>query len=240
MISISERIRSDIEKQILGGDLSPGDRLPIEMELMKQYGCSRMTVNKAVSALVAAGLVERRRKAGSFVTQPQAHAMVLDIPDLAKEVRARGQDYRFKLIERRIGPAEAFDFKSPALREMGEIRGPSLVTAGIHLADGRPFAYEDRAVNLTVVPEIECATFDPESPGSWLLEHVPWTEAETNISAAGASCKEAQNLEVLPDTPCLVLARQTWRGKERVTSVRQMFVGGAYSLNARFGSRARL
>lgn len=237
MTSISERIRSDIEKQILGGELPPGDRLPTEAELMQQYGCSRMTVNKAVSALVAAGLVERRRKAGSFVAQPQAHAMALDIPDLAKEVRDRGQDYRFRLVERRVGPAEAFDFKLSALREIGEFRGSSLVTVGIHLADGRPFAYEERAVNLAVVPEIERATFDPESPGSWLLKHVPWTEAVTNISAAGANHSEAQYLEMPLGTPCLALARQTWRGEERVTSVRQIFVGSAFSLNARFGAK---
>jgi len=34
---------------------------------MAQYGCARATVNKAVSALAAAGLIERHRRAGSFV-----------------------------------------------------------------------------------------------------------------------------------------------------------------------------
>ena len=36
MTSLHERIRSDIENRIMGGDLAPGDRLPIEAKLMEQ------------------------------------------------------------------------------------------------------------------------------------------------------------------------------------------------------------
>ena len=46
-----ERIRSEMEAEILSGALKPGERLPTEQELMQRYGCSRMTVNKALSAL---------------------------------------------------------------------------------------------------------------------------------------------------------------------------------------------
>jgi GntR family transcriptional regulator, histidine utilization repressor len=236
MTSIHERIRSDIEKRIMGGELGPGDRLPIEAELMEEYGCSRMTVNKAISALSAAGLVERRRKAGSFVAQPQAHAMVLDIPDLAKEVRERGQEYRFRLIHREIGEAESFDLSLPEPPGKSPILGVSLLTVGVHTVDAKPFAFESRAVSLKVVPEIDEAAFDPESPGSWLLEHVPWTEAATNISAAGANELEARYLQISEGTPCLVLARSTWRGSDHITAVRQLFVGDSYSLDARFGA----
>ncbi len=236
MTSLHERIRSDIENRIMGGDLAPGDRLPIEAKLMEQYGCSRMTVNKAISALAATGLVERRRKAGSFVARPQAHAMVLDIPDLAEEVRGRDQEYRFRLIHRETAPAEASDLQPTHQFGIAPITGPSLLTIGVHMADGRPFAYERRVVSLTAVPEIEDAAFDPESPGSWLLQHVPWTEAETNISATGANEREARSLKITPGAPCLVLARRTWRGEEHITAVRQLFIGESYSLDARFGS----
>lgn len=236
MTPLHQQIRSEIEQRIMAGDLVPGDRLPIEAELMKQYDCSRMTVNKAISALAAAGLVDRRRKAGSFVARPQTHAMVLDIPDLAEEVRRRGEDYRFRLIHRESTQAEALDLDNVHRLSIAPIKGLSLLTVGVHLANGNPFAFESRVVSLTAVPEIEDAAFDPESPGSWLLGHVPWTEAETNISATGANEVEARNLQVAPGTPCLVLARRTWRSDEHITAVRQLFLGESYSLDARFGS----
>ena len=61
---LHSRIRSDFEERIMSGALKPGDRIPFEHELMAEYGCSRMTVNKAMSSLADAGLIHRRRRAG--------------------------------------------------------------------------------------------------------------------------------------------------------------------------------
>jgi cytochrome c-type biogenesis protein CcmF len=60
MSSLHQRIRADIQERILSGAWPPGHRVPAEHELMAEYGCSRMTVNKALSALAAAGLIDRR------------------------------------------------------------------------------------------------------------------------------------------------------------------------------------
>ena len=51
--------------QDLVGHWPPGHRVPFEHELMETYSCSRMTVNKVMSALADAGLVVRRRRAGT-------------------------------------------------------------------------------------------------------------------------------------------------------------------------------
>jgi GntR family histidine utilization transcriptional repressor len=64
LTSLDARIRADLEGRIRSGDWPPGARIPTEHELTAQYGCARMTVHKAISALVAAGLIERRKKAG--------------------------------------------------------------------------------------------------------------------------------------------------------------------------------
>ena len=86
-LPLHERIRRDIETAILSGELQPGARLPVEHELMHQYACARMTVSKALSALASVGLIDRRKRAGSFVARPKVHSMVLDIPDLEQEIQ---------------------------------------------------------------------------------------------------------------------------------------------------------
>lgn len=224
-----ERIRSDIEQQILSGALAPGDRLPVEHELMITYGCSRMTVNKAISALSTAGLIERRKRAGSFVAHPRLHSMVLDVPDLMQEIVDRGQDYRFALTGRRIilaegNPRDGADFGPGRMLEL----------TGLHYADGRPLALERRLVNIGAVPDIEHASFDDQPPGSWLLRHVPWTEAETRISAVAAEGEAAAALDLPLGAPLLRIERRTWRGEDRITAVRQSFRADAYDLFARF------
>lgn len=78
--ALYQRIRGDIESRILSGDWPPGHRVPFEHELMESYDCSRMTVNKVLSALAVAGLVERRRRAGSFVSRPRVQSAICKFP----------------------------------------------------------------------------------------------------------------------------------------------------------------
>lgn len=226
---LHERIRAGIEADILSGTLAPGARLPVEHELMRLHGCSRMTVSKALSALASAGLVERRKRAGSFVARPKVHAMVLDVPDLGAEVIERGQAYAYRLLGRKLRAARGAEEKLLAGK------GRLLQLDGLHLADDMPLALEHRLVALAAAPEMAEADFSAEAPGSWLLHHVPWTEAETRISAVNGDDKAADLLGLDRGAALLSVERRTWRGAERITSVRQLFVGSAYDLVARFG-----
>ena len=44
-------LMEDLRAKILSGDIRPGDRLPSENELTKEYGVSRQTVRKALEIL---------------------------------------------------------------------------------------------------------------------------------------------------------------------------------------------
>ncbi|RZJ74563.1 MAG: GntR family transcriptional regulator, partial [Brevundimonas sp.] len=90
MSSLHRRIGADIERRILSGEWPPGARVPTEAELQAEYGCARMTVSRALTDLSARGLIVRRRRAGSVVARPPVHSAVLDIPDIAAEIEARG------------------------------------------------------------------------------------------------------------------------------------------------------
>lgn len=227
--ALHQRIRTDIEAKILSGELGPGDRIPFEHELTELYGCSRMTVSKAISALAEAGLIERRRRAGSFVARPRVHSAVLDIPDLRAEIEGRGQAYRFELIACVQRAAEGAD--------EAELAGGRTLLAlrGVHFADTRPFSLEDRLISLRAASEAARIDFAQISPGAWLLEHIPWTEAENRISALAADPEAARLLAVPVRTACLAVERRTWRAGVGVTRVRQLFPGEAYDLVARFG-----
>lgn len=228
--TLHRRIRAEISERIRSGDWPPGHRVPPEHELMAAYGCSRMTVNKALQPLAEQGLIVRRRKAGTFVSRPRIHSVVLDIPDIAAEVTGRGEAYDYALLHRATRLAASGEADALGLARPGLI----LSLRCLHRADGRPFGLEERLINLAAVPEAAEADFAAEPPGGWLLRQVPWTEAEHRISAAHPS-KSAVTALGLPTTAaCLVLDRRTWRGDERITHVRLTFPGDAYDLVARF------
>jgi len=69
-----EAVAARLREQILGGELSPGDRLPTEPELSVRYGVSRSTVREALRVLSSQNLVETTRgvSGGSFVVHPKA------------------------------------------------------------------------------------------------------------------------------------------------------------------------
>jgi len=231
---LHQRIRSEIEGHIRSGAWEPGHRAPTEAELMAQYGCSRMTVNKAMTALVEAGLIVRRKRAGSFVARPKVHAPVLNIPDIQSEIVARGEAYAFRLLSRAVRAADRDNPDEVELAAGGKL----LALDGVHDAGGRPFALERRLVSLTAAPAMEAADLVVIPPGVWLLENVAWTEAESRISAVNADADDARLLALDEGAACLIVDRRTWREGQHVTRVRQVFPGEAYDLVARFGPGA--
>jgi len=228
--TLDRRIRSELEARIRSGEWPPGHRIPFEHELVAAFGCSRATVNKAVSALVAAGLVERRKRAGSFVAQPPVHAAMLEIPDIANVLAARGERYRFHLLARELGPTPLV----AELAEAAEIGPPSLVLVGLHVAGDQPFAHELRVIDLGEVPEAATVDFGAEAPGSWLLKHVPWSEARHRITAVNPAPAVAAALRISRSAACLRIERSTRRLGRPVTAVVQIFPGDRYDLVGQF------
>lgn len=227
---LHERIRMDVEKLILSGRWPPGSRIPVEHELERRYGCSRMTVSKALGALAQSGLIERRKRAGSFVSRPPVHSAVLTIPDIQTEIEQRGDPYRCEVIASRI---ERGRRRQPLAQRIAGAR-ETLWLRCVHRAGAVPFAFEERVISLDAVPGARSVDFGAESPGRWLLGHIPWTQAEHRISAVGADRALASLLAVAPGTPCLVLERQTWRDAQGITAVRQVFPAQLFDLVARF------
>lgn len=223
-VSVSERIRSDIERQILSGRLKPDDRIPLERELMEIYDCSRMTVNRAVSDLASRGLVVRRKRAGSFVAHPPSDSTILDIPDIRLDLERKGYAYAYRLLHRAVRAAKGAE--EAALAGKG---GQLVELRGVHRADGQPFGFERRLVNLAAVPGVEGEDFSTMPPGTWLLGHVPWSQAEHRIFAVAADAGIAAHLDIAEGAPCLMLERRTWLNGTPVTHVWQTFPGDRHS-----------
>lgn len=231
--TLHKRIRADIEERILSGDLSPGDRIPYEHELMAHYGCSRMTVNKALSPLAESGLIVRHKRVGSFVARPKVHSAVLDILDIQADITGRGEAYGYELLSRTVRIASVHDRDELEL----DAFSPIVALRCLHRANGRPFALEERLICLASVPTAEAVDFAATPPGTWLLGFVAWTQAEHRISAINVSPATAAILQIDPTAACLSLERRTWRGLDPITHVRLTFPGEAYDLVARFTPR---
>lgn len=213
----------------MSGAWLPGFRIPFEHQLMEQYGCSRMTVNKALSTLVDKGLIERRKRAGSFVSPPQLHRAALDFPDVRSEIVGGGKAYRYELLHRAVRGGTEAD-----LRLLDSDAARVLELQCLHRAGDRPFMIEERLINLDLVPQALDCDFTREAPGAWMLAHVPWGDAHHRIAAIAAPVTLAAHLAIEPGAPCLSIERWTWQTSEKLTYVRQVYPGTAKVLDAAF------
>jgi GntR family transcriptional regulator len=129
-----EQVLADLRRRLDAGEFV--DRFPADVELVKRYKVSRHTAREAVRHLQAAGLLERRRGQGSFLTKPAIEQPLGTLYSLYRSIEDAGAVQRS--IVRSL--EERQDDKAAA---MLQCPGESLVyLERIRLADGEPVALD--------------------------------------------------------------------------------------------------
>ncbi|MBN1435866.1 MAG: extracellular solute-binding protein [Sedimentisphaerales bacterium] len=67
-IPLHRRIAENLGAQVSGGQLKPGQKLPSERQIARQFSASRATVRTALQHLEQAGLISRRERRSAVVT----------------------------------------------------------------------------------------------------------------------------------------------------------------------------
>lgn len=227
---LHQQIRRAIARPILAGSWSPGRRIPSEHTLMERFGVSRMTVNRALASLAGEGLIERRRKLGTVVAPRRPERAVFEIWDISAEIGRAGGVHRLECLSHEETAASEADAACLKVAPGTPILRATL----LHGADGEPVQLEYRLVNCAAAPGIAAVDFTTVTPGRWLLDHVPWTEAEHMIRAEEASAETARLLGIRRSGACLVVERRTWRGDVPITYARLISPAGAQILVGRF------
>jgi len=228
-VPVYQKIKREMLARIQAGEWKPGEVIPGEQALSESFGCARVTVNRALRELAEQGLVERKRKAGTIVAQRHARAESFTITLVKDEVESRGSAYGYRLLDRRIEKPNA----SIAQRLNIGTAKKALHVRCLHFADGRPFQLEDRWINLDVVPKAKTEPFDVEGPNGWLVERVPYTDAEHVLSAVNATAEDADLLGIEAGDALFRIERRTWLQSGVVTTVSLSHPGRDFRLQSR-------
>jgi GntR family transcriptional regulator, transcriptional repressor for pyruvate dehydrogenase complex len=96
----STEVITQVREAIFSGRYHPGDRLPTERDMARQFGVSRVTVRDALRALEAAGLVEVRvgGHGGPYVAEPDVSKLT---ETLGTHVQLRGTSF-MEMAEARL------------------------------------------------------------------------------------------------------------------------------------------
>lgn len=209
-------IRDEMARRIAERRWLPGALIPGEEALAREFGAARATVNRALQELARAGLIERRRRAGTRVARHPVREARFVIPLVRKEIESQDKTYQYRLLNRK----ETLPPDIVRARLGLDETAPLLHVRSLHLANRTPYQYEDRWISLDTVPAVRDLDFTDVSPNEWLVEHEPFTDAEFTFFAAAASAEEAALLDLPEGSPVFIGERITWLQDRPITLAR--------------------
>ena len=227
-----QKVKDHIVNKIQLGELLPTSRVQSENELVEELGVSRMTANRALSELAAEGILKRIAGVGTFVAEPQSKGHVLQVRNIAEEVRERGHHYGNIVVKHE---KTAVTRELARLMEMPDDINIVYHTLIVHKEDEQMLQLEDRYVNAYIAPHYIDIDLKTTTPSQYLLRHFPLHKVEHTVRAAMPNAQVKSLLKMADNVPCLILDRRTWSSDNLVSLAHLYHSGHTFSLKDTFG-----
>jgi GntR family transcriptional regulator len=206
-IPLYSQLEHDLVGRIAAGFYPTGSCLPTEEQLGQQYGVSRITVRKALCALIARGLIVRRRGVGTFVVEQPRNVHAVHLGGSLDEllISAHHLSRRILLMESVRAPseiAEAFGMQADDTVLRLEL---------VRESEVGPVAYSEVFIRSDIQEQISLDDFLSGEPIIYVVsrklgERIGW--ASQVIQPALAGVVAGKYLGVPPKTPVLRTERK--------------------------------
>ncbi len=212
--------------------MPPGERLPSDDELCREFGVSRMTARNAMQRLAEDGLVRRIPGRGTFSVAPPAHRYADRLMAFSNEMTRLGRVPSSRMLAREIRPCTEAEAASLGLRRTE----PVVVVRRLRLADGEPIALEiailvRRTADVVMAADLEAGSLH-EALGAAGL-HL--RRGNATITAEAATAEDVRLLGVGRGSPLLVERRVIWDvAGDPVEATESRYPGDRYALDVRF------
>ncbi len=199
------QVTAQIEAAIDAGELSPGERLPNEIDLAGSLGLSRPTMRRALEDLVNKGLVVRKRGYGTEVASTQVHRRV-ELTSLYDDLDAAGQHPTTDVLR-----FDAARVNAAAAAALGEDSATPLVyVERLRFADGRPLALMH---NWLPPAYADLSGEQLAADGLYRILRARGVQpqvARQRIAARSANQREARLLKIRRGQPLLTMQRTAY------------------------------
>jgi GntR family histidine utilization transcriptional repressor len=220
------QIKSNILEQIENGKMKPGDKVPSENQLAESFSVSRMTARRALSDLVAEGILLRSQGLGTFVADHRPMSSMLEIKSINEEITQRGHTYSNQLISVETVCADEKQSDWLGVKTHSEVFHTKIV----HLENSLAIQLEDPWLNPLRAPEYLQLDFSQVTDNQYLSKVAPLTQADHAIDAILPSQSSATLLNIALDQPCLQISRRTYSAKGIVSHALLTHPGNRYRM----------
>ncbi|GAB5509387.1 MAG: GntR family transcriptional regulator [Hyphomicrobiales bacterium] len=223
------QLRKRIKDAIDSGILPPDSALPSEREIGQLTDLSRVTVRKAIQALVESGDVVQKQGSGSFVTERSSRLQqsLSHLTSFTEDMARRGMTTSVTMLERSVclpSPDETLALALAPADSVSRI-------ARLRMADGRPLAIERASLPVDILP-------NPMDVSSSLYEVLERdgnrpVRAIQKISAINLGAADAKLLDVSDGVAGLRIERMSYLSSGRVAEfTKSIYRGDTYDFVA--------
>jgi GntR family transcriptional regulator len=209
-IPLHHQVYLDLRSALEAGDWQPGDRLPPERELALRYGCSLITVRRALSELAREQRIERTQGRGTYVLRPRIDRDLADTRSFTDEMQTRGLDAETRLIAAR--PESANQAVASALQL--DLGSPTLYLERLRLGGGEPLLLEQVHLPAERFPGLLASDLEHNSLYDLLTQrydtHV--VRAREALEPVLLRTREARLLDRPPRSPALLVEGTAFTG----------------------------
>ena len=225
-----QQLKDLIIKRISSGELQPSDRVPSENELVESMRVSRMTANRALRELNDEGYVDRFAGRGTFVSDYRSQSHLLEVHNIADEIRLRGHAHSSRVIRQSLQHA-----RGEVARALHVAQGTDIFhLLLVHFEDEMPIQLEDRHVLASFAPDCLEQDFEALTPSAYLTSIAPLQEAEQAVRASVPNRAVQKHLKLDDKEASLVVIRRTWSDGRPVTFARLHHPGSRYELTGHY------
>ena len=220
------QIKQFIVDKISSATWQENQRVPSENELSNQFSVSRMTARRALSELTEAGILTRSQGLGTFVASFKSQSSLLEIKNIADEVKERNGNYSCTVLALESLPA----ITSIAIALGIKVNSTVYRSVLLHNENTKPLQVEERFVNPTFATQYLQQNFTLLTPHEYLSNVAPLTQATHTVEAIMPNKQMCQWLNLSSQEPCLQLIRRTWSSNGIVSYARLVSPGSKYRL----------
>ena len=190
------------ERRIQAREITPGEKLPTEFELSREFMVNRHTVRRALSDLQEKGIVESTQGRGSYARRPSSLMRLHRRPRFTETVREGGQTPRTETIKLLTRASDAKIAAQLGLR-VGE---PVVYLERCRFVDDEPIGLSQHHFSSGRLPGFietykACGTITQTLINFGIPDY---TRRRTAISARLPTIDEAARLQVPRHVPLLV------------------------------------
>lgn len=204
-IPLYVQLKDILAARIESAEWQPGDRIPSGLELQKTYGLSRITVRRALAELVNAGLLDRQRGRGTFVTWPKIVHNPALYTSLTDRLLQQGMEPGWQILDVTWVPLTSQVGKQLQIANDTEV----LRIRRLRLANDRPIGYHTAYLAAQFVQQIDKDALTEGGSLHYLhqLPQFAGSEAPRTVEAIAAGKEEAMQLGVKSGAPVLLIER---------------------------------